>query len=183
MSKEDQKVGHLIRIRPEATKTGESRTIQSPTTKHFQTIRELSGIPKHRGPFPHVPPDRLNDFVISKFGHPDQPMGQGTWDRLWKDIKSECADRYWNQKNITWYSFRHTGISFAVSRGVPMLLLSRNCGTGTRYLEDVYFHHESESKQTWETLSQNRVFFNKLKRHENDVLVEIEDIMDVDAKD
>ena len=51
LSKEDQKVGHLIRIRPEATKTGESRTIQSPTTKHFQTIRELSGIPKHRGPF------------------------------------------------------------------------------------------------------------------------------------
>ena len=64
-----------------------------------------------------------------------------------------------------------------------MLLLSRNCGTGTRYLEDVYFHHESESKQTWETLTQNRVFFNKLKRHENDVLVEIEDIMDVDTKD
>ena len=35
LSKEDQKVGHLIRIRPEATKTGEARTIQSPTTKHF----------------------------------------------------------------------------------------------------------------------------------------------------
>ena len=58
-----------------------------------------------------------------------------------------------------------------------MLLLSRNCGTGTRYLEDVYFHHESESKQAWETLSQNRVFFNKLKRHENDVLVEIEEVL------
>ena len=64
-----------------------------------------------------------------------------------------------------------------------MLLLSRNCGTGTCCLEDVYFHHESESKQTWETLSQNRVFYNKLKRHENDVLVEIEGIMDFDSKD
>ncbi len=178
LSKEDQQVGHLIRIRAEATKTGESRTIQSPTTKHFQTIRELSGIPKHRGPFPHVSPDKLDDYVISKFGRPDQPLGQGTWNRLWQEIKSECADRYWNQKNITWYSFRHTGISFAVSRGVPMLLLSRNCGTGTRYLEEVYFHHESESKQTWETLSQNRIFHSKLKHHENDVLVEIEGIMD-----
>ena len=56
-------------------------------------------------------------------------------------------------------------------------------GEGTRYLEDVHLHHGSESKQTWETLSQNRVFFNKLKRHENDVLVEIEDIIDVDHKD
>ena len=64
-----------------------------------------------------------------------------------------------------------------------MLLLSRNCGTGTRYLEDIYFHHENEFRQVWEKLSQNRVFFNKLKRHENDVLVEIEDIMDVDTKD
>ena len=63
-----------------------------------------------------------------------------------------------------------------------MLLLSRNCGTGTRYLVEVYFHHESESKQTWQTLSQNRIFHSKLKHRENDVLVEIEDIMDFDTK-
>ena len=41
LSKEDQKVGHLIRIRKEATKTGEPRTVQSPTKKYFDEIRKL----------------------------------------------------------------------------------------------------------------------------------------------
>ena len=45
-----------------------------------------------------------------------------------------------------------------------MLQLSRNAGTGPRYLSDVYYHHESESQQTWDTLMQNRVFYNKLKK-------------------
>ena len=48
-----------------------------------------------------------------------------------------------------------------------MLLLSRNAGTGSRYIEDVYFHHESESKKTWDTLMQNRVFYNKQKKSIN----------------
>ena len=57
-----------------------------------------------------------------------------------------------------------------------MLQLSRNAGTGTRYLSDVYYHHESESQQTWDTLMQNRVFFNNLKGHEKEILVEIENL-------
>ena len=59
-----------------------------------------------------------------------------------------------------------------------MLLLSRNAGTGSRYIEDVYFHHESESKKTWDTLMQNRVFYNKQKEHQSELLVEIEDLLD-----
>jgi integrase len=179
LSKEEQKIGHLIRIRPEITKTGVPRMISTPTSKSFQKIRELSGIPKHpKTSFPHVSPDRMGDYVISKYNHPDQQLGQGTWDRLWKEIKDLCGNRYWGAKNISWYSFRHTGISFAVTRGVPMLLLSRNAGTGSRYIEDVYFHHESESKKTWDTLMQNRVFYNKQKEHQSELLVEIEDLLD-----
>ena len=88
------------------------------------------------------------------------------------------ADRYWGAKNITWHSFRQTSISFAVSRGVPILQLSRNAGTGSRYIEDVCYHHESESKKTWDALMQNRVFYDNMKKHQSELLVEIEDIMD-----
>ena len=119
----------------------------------------------------------MGNYVISKYNHPDQMLGQGTWDRMWKEIKDLCADRYWGAKNITWYSFRHTGISFAVSRGVPILQLSRNAGTGSRYIEDVYYHHESESKKTWDTLMQNRVFYDNMKKHQSELLVEIENIL------
>ena len=40
------------------------------------------------------------------------------------------------------------------------------------------FHHESESKATWELLSKNRTFYNKIKNKENEVLIEIEDALD-----
>ena len=179
LPKEDQKIGHLIRIRSEITKTGQPRTVQTPTVDRFNEIRELSGIPKEsRSHFPHVPPEFRGHYVFSKFGKPDQPLGQGTWDRIWKEIKELCSARYWNGKNITYYSFRHTGISFAVSRGVPMLLLTRNCGTGSRYLEEVYYHHESESKETWETLNQNRDFKVQLNLHKDDMLIPVDFVMD-----
>lgn len=177
LSDEHKKVGHLIRIRAETTKTGEPRTVSTPTTKSFEALRDIAGIPKHRGSFPNIPPDRKDNYVISKFGKPHEPLGQGTWDRLWKEIKELCAERYWNGKNISWYSFRHTGISFAVSRGVPILQLARNCGTGIRYIEDVYYHHESESRKTWETMIQNRRFYEEIKKREDEILVEIESVM------
>ena len=104
-------------------------------------------------------------------------MGQGTFNRCWQEIKELCSERYWNNKNITWYSFRHTGISFAVSRGVPMLQLARNAGTGSRYIEDVYYHHEAESKQTWDTLNQNRTFREHISKHKNEPLVQIEEAL------
>jgi hypothetical protein len=73
---------------------------------------------------------------------------------------------------------RHTGISFSVSRGVPLLLISRNAGTGTKYVSDVYYHHESESKQTWDTLNQNRMFFEEIQKHKEDLLVEMEEVLE-----
>tara|TARA_R100000152_G_C6742023_1_gene165808 strand:+ start:136 stop:780 length:645 start_codon:yes stop_codon:yes gene_type:complete len=178
LSKVDQKIGHIIRIRAEITKVGEPRVVQSPTVNRFEEIRKLAGIPREsKSPFPHVPPEYRGNYIFGKYNHYDQPLGVGTWNRLWQDIRELCADRYWNQKNITYYSFRHTGISFAVSRGVPMLQLSRNCGTGTRYIEDVYYHHESESQKMWETLQQNRRFHNKVDSHRDDLLLEMEDAL------
>ena len=180
LNKQDQQVGHLINIRAEITKVGTPRVVQSPTVQRFNQLRELAGIPKKpKSRFPHVPNEYLHHPVLSKFNHPELPFGQGTLDRCWKEIKELCSERYWGSKNITWYSFRHTGISFAVSRGVPMLQLSRNCGTGSRYIEDVYYHHQAESKQTWDSLNQNRKFRDYMDQHKSEVLTQIEDALDV----
>ena len=129
--------------------------------------------------FPHVPDECRNNYVFGKYNHPDKPLGVGTWNRLWMEIKELCGDRYWNNKNITWNSFRHTGISFAVSRSVDLLRLSRNCGTGLRYIQDVYYHHESESKATWENLNKNRVFHDKVEKQKDKELIDMEDVLEV----
>ena len=181
LSKQEQKQGHLISIRREISKTGEPRMVQSPTAKRFNALRELAGIPKDtKIPFPHIPPEYRNNYVLAKYRIKSDPLGQGTWDRIWLEIKELCADRYWNEKKISYYSMRHTGISLAVSRGVPMLQLARNAGTGIRYVEDVYYHHESESKQTWDTLMQNRVFHDRVREHKDDLLVDLEDFLDIE---
>ena len=47
-------------------------------------------------------------------------------------------------KNVSWYSFRHSYISFSVQRGVNHMKLARNFGTGVKYIENFYYHHEAE---------------------------------------
>ena len=182
LSKEDQKIGHLIRVRKEISKVGEPRSVSTPTAKRFDELRKLQGIPKDsKIPFPHIPLEYRESYVISKYNHLDQQLGQGTWNRLWQEIKELCAARYWNSKSISYYSWRHTGISFAVTRGVPLLQLARNSGTGIRHIESVYYHHESESKQTWETLTKNRTFYKKVDQHKDDLLLSIDDALsDID---
>ena len=79
------------------------------------------------------------------------------------------------RQNITWYSFRHTGISFACSREVPILTVSKNVGADIKYVANVYYHHEAESKATWETLNMNREWNKKLTNEGDRVLVNLDD--------
>ena len=73
-------------------------------------------------------------ILIKKFNK-DERMGDGTWEREWVKIKNECQARYWGNKNITWYSFRHTGISFAVGNEVPLITLAELAGTSLKEIE------------------------------------------------
>ena len=185
LTKQEQKTGHLIRIRQETNKRGKKRTIQSPTVEYFNRIRELSGIPKvPKSKFPHVPPEYLNKPIIKKHNK-DERMGDGTWDREWINIKKLCK-KYWGSKNITWYSFRHTGISLGVNNGIPLIQLSNFAGTSVREVELTYYHHEEESRRTWETFNKNRKFQERRKKQNPelasfDKLIEGIDIEDLEA--
>ena len=174
---EEQDRHHIIRIRKEACKVGRSRVVLSPTVVYFNRIRELAGIPKKpKSRFPHIPEEFLDFPILSKKNHLEEKMGDGTWFKSWKEIKDLCKSRFWGQKNITWYSFRHSGISFAINRGVPLLQLSKLSGTGLSNLELVYFHHEQESKETWELINQNRNFYDRLKE-EPETLVPYDELL------
>ena len=171
LDEEQQKIGHLIRVRKEACKVGVSRKVISPTVEYFNRIRELAGIPKApRSQFPHVPPEYMNFPILSKWKKVDERMGNGTFYREWCKIKELCQARYWGSKNITWYSFRHTGITFNIERKVPLLQLAKIAGTSLKEIEHTYYHHEQESKETWNMFTQNRIFWNKIKADKNDLV-------------
>ena len=176
--KDEQHRHHIIRVRKEAVKVGYSRTVLTPTVQYFNNIRQLVGIPKKpKSRFPHIPEEYLHLPILSKWNKIDQRMGDGTFYRCWLEIKEKCKSRYWGQKNITWYSFRHSGISFAVERQVPLITLAQLAGTGLKELEMVYYHHEAESRKTWETINQNRTFFDRLSK-EREELVDYNDLLE-----
>ena len=179
LDKEQKQRTHIIRVRAETSKVGKTRPVFSDTKLYFGRIREALGIKKvPKSPFPHVPNEWLDMPVFSRFNHPEITMGKGLWDRGWKEIKNECK-KYWGKKNVTWYSLRHTGISFHCGRQVPMLQLSRHCGTGMKYIEDVYFHHEAESKATYDLLSQNRKFHERDRKfREQEIIVGIDRLLE-----
>ena len=179
--KEEQDRYHIIRVRRETVKTGEPRVVMSPTVEYFDRIRELAGIPKQpKSRFPHIPAEYRHMPILSKKRNIEERMGQGTFERCWKEIKELCSIKkgYWGNKNITWYSFRHTGISLCINRGISPIQLSRLAGTGLANIEQVYYHHEAESKATWEALSQNRIFFDRLRKEETHETVQFEKMMD-----
>ena len=171
--KEEQFRHHIIRVRKETCKTGVARTVMTPTVEYFDRIRQLRGIPKQpKSPFPHIPAEYRHLPILTKNRNPEERMGNGTFDRCWKEIKELCVDKkgYWGNKNITWYSFRHTGISLYINRGISPIQLSRLAGTGMANIEQVYYHHEAESKQTWEAINKNRIFFDRLKKETQDLV-------------
>lgn len=182
LTKKDQKEVHIIDVREEANKKGEdgARRVLSKTVEYFNRIRELSGIPKvPHSKFPHVPPEYLNKPILKKHNQ-DEPLGQGTWEREWDKIKALCK-HYWTvngrEKKITWYSFRHTGISMGVENKIPLITLANFAGTSVKEIELTYYHHEEESRKTWEVLSKNRIFQNRQKK-QNPEVVSFDDLLD-----
>ena len=110
--------------------------------------------------------------ILSKNRNPEERMGQGTFERCWLEIKDLCVHKkgYWGDKNVSWYSFRHTGISLYINRGLSPILLSRLAGTGLTNIEQVYYHHEAESKATWEALIKNRVFYDRISKETQELV-------------
>ena len=179
LTKKEQEIYHLIRVRPETNKKGieGKRTIFSGTVEYFNRIRELSGIKKvPHSNFPHVPIEYMNRPILKKYNK-DERLGQGTWEREWKKIKKLCEERYWSGKNITWYSFRHTGISMGVNNDIPMIKLAEMAGTSLREIEQTYYHHEEESRKTWETITKNRIFQQR-KKKQNPELISFDNLID-----
>ena len=57
-------------------------------------------------------------------------------------------------KVLTWYSFRHTWINFALERGVPIATVCNNCDTSIEYIQQHYFHYDA--KRATDELSTGR---------------------------
>ena len=124
---------------------------------------------------------------ISKFTNPDdlifinQLRGKPFSERIWKDglyemlVEARLADwapddsnnarkvKVHSGKNLTWYSFRHTHITFRLNAGTPIPIIASNCNTSMKYIEDHYYHYRT-AEQT-DALGKGRKILPRAKEH------------------
>jgi integrase len=146
LSNTDQKTWILIDVPAENTKTGRRYTINAPVARHLEELRKLTN---HKG---------REDLLFT-----NQKTGQAFSERIWKDslceMLVEAGLASWaeddsnnarkidihSDKNLTWYSFRHTYITFQLTLNeTPVTMVAAQCDTSIKYIEDHYFHYRAE---------------------------------------
>jgi hypothetical protein len=53
-----------------------------------------------------------------------------------------------DNKNLTWYSMRHTAITFRIMYGkgkLSPLVLAQQANTSVKYIETHYYHHDAQT--------------------------------------
>jgi integrase len=155
LSGEDRKIWCVIEVPAENTKTGRWYELSAPIASHLERLRKISN------------PKTKTDLLFR-----NQTTGKEFSDRIWRDglleMLVEAGLATWanpnsiNQrkveissgKTLTWYSFRHTWITFALERGVPIATVCNNCDTSIEYIQEHYFHYDA--KRATEALSTGR---------------------------
>ena len=155
LSKEDQQIWCLVEVPAENTKTGRWYQLSAPIARHLEKLRKLTH------------PKSKQDLLFR-----NQSTGKALSDRIWRDglqeMLVESGLATWAEgdsndlrktditsgKNLTWYSFRHTWITFALERGVPIATVCNNCDTSIQYVQEHYFHYDA--KRATDALSKGR---------------------------
>jgi hypothetical protein len=60
--------------------------------------------------------------------------GLATW--ATEDSNNQRKAEVKSEKILTWDSFRHTWITFALEKGVPIATLCNNCDTSIEYIQE-----------------------------------------------
>ena len=145
LSKEDRKIWCVIEVPAENTKTGRWYELSAPVTAHLERLKKITS-----------PTDKNNLLFLN------QSTGRPLSSRIWRDgllemlveagLATWAPDDSNNQRKaviktgklLTWYSFRHTWITFALDRGVPIATVCNNCDTSIEYIQQHYFHYDAK---------------------------------------
>jgi len=145
LSKEERKIWCVIEVPAENTKTGRWYELSAPVTAYLKQLKRITT------------PKSKNDLLFS-----NQLTGKSLSSRIWRDgllemlveagLATWAPDDSNNQRKVviksgkllTWYSFRHTWITFALERGVPIATVCNNCDTSIEYIQQHYFHYDAK---------------------------------------
>ena len=153
-SKKDRKSWVIITVPAENTKTGRWHEIAAPVNAHFEKLRNITN-------------GKKDEFIFTNRST-GKPFSKRMWSTNLNEMLVESGLATWSPKSnancrqvdvhsgkkYSWYSFRHTFITFALNRGVPITTVCNNCDTSIKYVQDHYFHYDAA--QAIDALSEGR---------------------------
>ena len=130
-SPKQQKLYRIITVPSENNKTGKQYECNCEVALVVERLKKISSFTS--------PTDLL--FC-------NQNDGKAFSTRIWADCWNEILKRSKLEENtgrrFSYYSLRHTYATISLANKVPLQLLASNMDTGTKYIEDHYYHHETE---------------------------------------
>ena len=146
---EMQKKWCSIDVPRENTKTGNAYRCAAPIVKHINNLKKVVRRDLIKG-------NNLI-FVNQMTG---KPWSIRIWEDYLKEVLVEARIANWAEdsqrgkkglkikilsgKNLTFYSFRHTHITWRLKEGTPMAIVAKNTNTSMQYIEKHYFHYQAD---------------------------------------
>jgi integrase len=162
-SKENQATHRLLKVRAENSKTGSSRTINSPVARRLERLEAAyksigMECQPHHLLFRNPTPARKESNIPYA-----QPAFTKRLENIlkWSGIQ-EGIDK--TNRKIVLYSSRHTFITWRLEHGVNIHMLSRQVGSSIYYIEQTYSHIET-AKST-EELTKGMQFIKTLEEQD-----------------
>ena len=121
-----------VSVKGETSKVGQSREITVRGGEYFDRLKDLS---EHTN---------KSDFVFTR--HCGKQITKDSMYRRYPYIMELAEIDDWKERNLTYYSLRHYGITKRVQSGAPILPLSLICGTSVNHIQNTYYHSEQQEQ-------------------------------------
>ena len=154
-SNRDPKVYKEIRVLSEQGKTARYYEIPAPITGYINRLRIISNF------------TRSEDYLFS-----NQKDGSKWSERIWHEglvdmmMEADLADRnkeavnkamiVKSGKDISWYSFRHSFITWRLKSGQKIEEVAAHCDTSIEYIQKHYYHADLSSSKMIDNLELGR---------------------------
>ena len=154
-SKRDPKVYKEIRVLSEQGKTARYYEIPAPITGYINQIKKISNYTKS------------DDYIFA-----NQKDGSKWSERIWHEglvdmcMEADLAVRnkdavnkamiVTSGKDLSWYSFRHSFISWRLNSGHPIQEIAAHCDTSIEYIQKHYYHPDLMSSKMIDNLELGR---------------------------
>jgi integrase len=121
-----------ISVKGETSKVGQSREITVRGGEYFDRLKELG---KHT---------KNSNFVFTR--NNGQQITKDSMYKQYPKVMKLAEIDDWKERNLTYYSLRHYGITKRVQSGAPILPLSLICGTSVNHIQNTYYHSEQQEQ-------------------------------------